>query len=87
MAGGTQFRIDTDDFSILKTVTAEASSTNVLGLFGAGDSGYGKLFEQARAAGADDVINIKCDTRQQSFLGGFWTRATTKLTGTAIKWK
>jgi len=40
-----------------------------------------------RAAGADDVINVKADTREQSILMGFWKRATTKLTGTAIRWK
>lgn len=83
----TEFKFDTDDFVIVRTVTAEASSSNVLGLFGSGDNGYGKLFEEARAAGADDVINIKVDTREQKILIGFYTKATTKLTGTAIKWK
>ena len=83
----TRFQIDRNDFEIIKTVTAEASSTNVLGLVGSGDNGYAKLFAEARSAGADDVINIKTDTRLRSFLGGFWKSATTQLTGTAIRWK
>ena len=83
----TEIKLDTDDFEIVETVTAETSSTNVLGLFSSGDNGYGKLFEKARAAGADDVINIKADTRMQRVLSFFWTHATTKLTGTAIRWK
>ena len=83
----TIVQLDTDDFEIVQTVTAESSSTNILGIVGTGDNGYGKLFEKARSAGADDVINIKADTRTQSFLRVFYTRATTKLTGTAIRWK
>jgi len=83
----TRFQIDRNDFEIIKTVTAEASSANVLGLIGSGDNGYGKLFAEARKAGADDVINIKTDTRLRSFLGVLWRSATTQLTGTAIRWK
>ena len=83
----THINLNTDDFDIIETVTAETSSTCVLGLFSEGDNGYGKLFEKARAAGADDVINIKADTREQRILSFFWTQATTKLTGTAIRWK
>ncbi|MBW2664607.1 MAG: hypothetical protein JRD93_22205 [Deltaproteobacteria bacterium] len=83
----TEIKLDTDDFDIIETVTAETSSINVLGLFSSGDNGYGKLFEKAREAGADDVINIKADTRTESVLRVFWKRATTKLTGTAIRWK
>lgn len=83
----THITLNTDDFEIIETVTAETSSTSILGLFGVGDNGYGKLFAKARAAGADDVINVKADTREQSVLMGFWKQATTKLTGTAIRWK
>lgn len=83
----TEIKLDSDDFEILQTVTAETSSVSVLGIFGSGDNGYGTLFEKAQAIGADDVINIKADTRTQSFLMCFWKKATTKLTGTAIRWK
>lgn len=87
VGGHTEFKINTDDFDILQTVTAQTSSSNVLGLFASGDNGYDALFQNALAVGADDVINIKVDTRRQSYLGGFFSRATTKLTGTAIRWK
>lgn len=83
----TEVQLDTDDFDILQTVTAESSSTNVLGLFSEGDSGYGALFAKAKAAGGDDVINVKADTRLQSYVIGFYTKATTMITGTAIRWK
>ena len=82
----TQVNFDSDDFEIIKTVVAETTSTNILGMFGTGDNGYAALFEEARAAGADDVVNIKMDTRTVSFLARFYTQATTKLTGTAIRW-
>lgn len=83
----TEIQLDTDDFDIIQTVTAEGSSMSILGIVASGDNGYGKLFEKARAAGADDVINVKADTRTESVLTIFWKKATTKLTGTAIRWK
>ncbi len=83
----TEIQLDSDDFEIIKTVTAETSSVNILGLVGTGDNGYGALFAKAQEAGADDVINIKADTKTKSFLRIFYKKATTKLTGTAIRWK
>lgn len=85
--GHTQVRFDTDDFEILKTVTAEATSTNILGFFSSGDNGYGNLHRQAIAIGADDVINVKVDTRARRILGPLYTQSTVILTGTAIRWK
>ncbi len=87
VGGHTQVQLTTADFEIVKTVSAKASSSNVLGLFGMGGNGYGQLFEEARRAGADDVINIKVDIQHKRFLVGFYTGATMHLTGTAIKWK
>lgn len=81
-----RFNMDRDDFTILKTVTAEASSHNVLGLISSGDNGYGKLWEEALAVGADDVINIKVDTRCQRYVVALYTSTTVKLTGLAIKY-
>jgi len=81
-----RFNIDTDDFTILKTVTAEASSHNVLGLISSGDNGYGSLWEEALAVGADDVINIKVDTRCQRYIIALYSATTVKLTGLAIKY-
>ena len=81
-----RFNIDSDDFTILKTVTAEASSHNILGLVSSGDTGYGALWREALAIGADDVINIKVDTRCQRYVGFLYTATTVKLTGLAIKY-
>ena len=86
MTSHTQIQLTTKDFTILKTVTAEAESKSILGMFSSGDNGFAKLFDEARAAGADDVINVRVDTREESRLSVFWCRATTRLTGTAIKW-
>ena len=83
----TEFKLDSKDFQILKSVSAEATSTNVLGIFGVGDNGFIALYQQAQKIGADEVINVKADTRTLSILGGFYTKATTKLAGTAIRWK
>ncbi len=83
----TEIKLDTDDFEIIKTVSVEATSMNVLGIVGLGDNGYIKLFEKARMAGADDIINIKVDTQTQSILTFVYRKATTKLTGTAIRWR
>jgi len=82
----TQIQLTSNDFTILRTVTTEARSSSVLGLFSSGDNGYAKLFEEARNAGADDVINIKVDTRIYRVMIGLYAEATTKMTGTAIKW-
>jgi len=82
----TQVQLTSADFTIIRTVSTEAFSSSVLGLFSSGDNGYAKLFEEARKAGADDVINVKMDTRLRSFVAGFYAEAITKMTGTAIKW-
>jgi uncharacterized protein YbjQ (UPF0145 family) len=82
----TQVQLTSADFTIIRTVTTEAMSTSVLGLFSEGDNGYAKLFEEARKAGADDVINIKMDTRMRRFVGGLYAEVITKMTGTAVKW-
>ena len=82
----TEFRINSSDFKILKTITAEATSYSILGLFSSGDSGYGELFKKAYSIGADDVINIKVDSRLKSFIGVFYKEATTKISGVAIKY-
>lgn len=83
----TQVQLTSKDFEILQTVTAEVSSSNMLGLFSTGDNGYAELYKKACKIGADDVINVKVDTRTVSFLSGFYTSADTKLMGTAIRWK
>ena len=86
MTQQTRFEFDTKDFEVLKSITVETTSRNVLGLFSNGDNGYGKLYKKARKVGADDVINIKTDTNVTSYLTFFYVEATTKVTGTAIEW-
>jgi hypothetical protein len=86
LAQRTDFVLDTDDFTVIGPVSAQTSSMNVLGIVGAGSSGYGELLKAARAKGADDVMNIKLDTQRMSILS-IYTRSTTILTGTAIRWK
>jgi uncharacterized protein YbjQ (UPF0145 family) len=83
----TKVTLDADDFEIMQTVTAESYSESVMGLVSSGDSGYGSLFAKAKSIGADDVINIKIDTNQKRFVMGLYTKSTTMLTGTAIRWK
>ena len=83
----TKVTLDSKDFDIMQTVTAESYSECVLGLFSSGDSGYGNLFAKAKSIGADDVINIKIDTNMKRFVGGLYTKSTTILTGTAIRWQ
>ena len=83
----TRIAIDADDFDIMQTITAESFSESILGLVSSGDSGYGTLFAKAKSIGADDVINIKIYTNQKRYIGGLYTKSTTMLTGTAIRWK
>jgi hypothetical protein len=87
LLASTKVNLDSGDFEIMQTITAETYSESILGMVSTGDSGYGKLFQQAQAVGADDVINIKVDTHQVRYVLGLYTKSTTKLTGTAIKWK
>lgn len=82
----TRFEFTSNDINILKVITSEGKSTNILGLFSSGDNGYGELWEKAQKLGADDVIGIKVDTRLQKYIGGFVTIATVRLTGIAIKY-
>lgn len=82
---GTQYQFTKGDFEIIGPVTAEAESTSILGILASGDSGYAKLYEKAKAAGADDVICVKVDTHYYNILA-FYTRVNTKLHGVAIKW-
>jgi hypothetical protein len=81
-----KFELTGNDFTFLKTIEAEAMSHSILGLVSFGDSGYGQLWKQAAAAGADDIINIKVDTRLFQILG-VYASSTTKVTGAAIKYK
>jgi hypothetical protein len=74
------------DFDIVGEVNGDAESSSILGIICTGNSGYAKLYEAAKAKGADDVINVKIDTHYSNILG-VYSKVITKLSGVAIKWK
>ena len=82
----THYTFTKGDFQILGSVTAEAESSSILGIIASGDSGYIKLYENAKQQhNADDVICVKVDTFYYNILG-IISKVKTKLHGVAIKW-
>ncbi len=81
------FRItfDRDDIELLGPVHAEAESKWMFFVYSSGDSGYGALMDQARAMGADGVMNITVDTNFKWYLL-FYARVTMKLTGQGYRY-
>jgi len=88
LAPGMSYRInfEREDIEILKPVEVTATSHWYLLLLSHGDSGYGRLMEQARAAGGDGVLNVTIDTEFRNYLI-FYARVTTKLTGLAYRYR
>ena len=86
VGAAARYNLTTSDFTIIGPVSAEAKSTNILGMVAEGNNGYAKLFEAAQAAGGDDVISIKVDTQCKHYVFGVYSAATVKLTGFAIKY-
>jgi len=82
----TQYQLRGDDFEILGPVRGEGASHSILGLVSVGDSGYGKALQDAQRQGADDIANMRHDTRFFNFLY-LYTRVDTIVTGTGVKWK
>lgn len=76
---------DRDDIELLGPVHAEAESKWVFFLYSSGDSGYGALMDQARAMGADGVMNITVDTNFKWY-ALVYARVTMKLTGQAYRY-
>ena len=82
----TTYNFTKGDFKILGTVTAEAESSSNLGILASGDSGYTKLYDEAKKQhNADDVICVKVDTHHYNILG-IIAKVKTKLHGVAIEW-
>ena len=75
-----------DDIEILGPVQATAASKWVAFVYSSGDSGYGSLMDQARAMGADGVMNVTIDT-QFNWYGLVYAKVTTKLTGQAYRYR
>lgn len=84
VANGFQLRSE-NGFTFVGTVTAESSSTSILGAAASGEGGFGKLYEAAKAAGGDDVINIRTDVEYNNILG-VYLAAKVKWYGVAIKY-
>ena len=83
---GNGFSLRSDNgFTFVGTVMAESSSSSILGAAAAGEGGFGKLYEAAKAAGGDDVINIRTDVEYNNILG-VYLAAKTKWYGVAIKY-
>lgn len=76
------------DYEVIKyNATAEGQAVSVFMIVATGDISYDTLKRRALATapGADDLINIEVDFRQNNILG--INEVTVVLTGTAIKYK
>jgi len=83
----TRMQFYATDLQSVVPVQAEAESTSILfGLFGFGDSGYGKLTAAAREVKADAVMDVTVDTRVLNVLW-IYRRVTMYLMANAIKYK
>jgi hypothetical protein len=82
----TQYQLSSQDFEIMGPVHGEGSSLCVLGMVSAGNSGYAEALDQARKMGADDVMNLRVDTRYFGVLFLFG-KVDTIVTGTGVRWK
>lgn len=85
----TVFNFSKSDFEILGPVSATSESESILGVVARGDNGYGKLMTAAKNAypNADAVINVQWDTDFNSICLGLYSKVTSKVTGTAVKFK
>lgn len=83
-----QDRSEGREYKVVKEkVTAEATTTNFLMLISQGDASYETLKDKAlRGVDADDIINLEVDYAHNNILG-IVNKVTTKISGTAIKYK
>ena len=84
VGNGFQLRSE-NGFTFVKAVTATTTSTSILGAAASGKGGFGALYEQARAAGGDDVINIRTDVKYSNILGVYLAAEVTWY-GVAIQY-
>lgn len=85
----TQIQLSRSDIEILGPVAVVSESQRILGMFSQGDNGYGKLLAAAKNGypQADAVINVMWDTHYQGYIFGLFGKATSRVTGHAIKFK
>lgn len=72
-------------YTVVGRVVANTKSSDYLGV-SSGRDGLENLYDQARAAGGDDVINIRSEARVSSYFGGLWADRITTFYGVAIKY-
>jgi len=82
----TQYQLRSEDFEIVGPVRGEGASHSILGLISFGDSGYDEALKRAQSMGADDLANVRVDTRYFNFVY-IYSRVDTMISGTGIKWK
>lgn len=82
-----EYRIvfDREDIEILGPVESQSTSRWAAFVYSGGDSGYADLLEEARAMGADGVMNVTVDTNFQWYFI-LYAKVTTKLTGVAYRY-
>ena len=77
-----------DDFEVIKKISIETSLMSFgWGAFASGDNGITKLYEAAKKAGGDDVINIRYNVSFERVVWGVMDKVNIKLYAYAIKWK
>lgn len=85
---GNFFNLRSDNsFEFVQAVTASSTSSSILGAAASGEGGFSKLYEAAKNAGGDDVINIRTDVTYNYLLFGILLSAEVKWYGVAIRYK
>ena len=86
----THIRLQREDVEVLGQVQSATESECILGIISQGDNGYGKVLAAARAKypECDAVINMQWDIQYKTIcFGSLYEKVTTKIEGTAIKYK
>ena len=81
---GTGFSFKGPAFKVIGDVSAEGSMHNYLGLITVGDTSYATLLAEAKANGADAVVDVHYDVKYHTILGLF-SRAVYQLYGKGVK--
>ncbi|HOS38140.1 MAG TPA: hypothetical protein PLG31_00300 [Spirochaetota bacterium] len=81
------YKLTTEDFQILGTVSASGTIRNVLFLVWWGGNGFAALEEKAKAMGGDDIINYTFDVESTGILLLVYNAWTWRARGTVIKYR
>jgi len=86
----TLIRLQREDVEVLGQVQSATESECILGIISQGDNGYAKVLAAARTKypECDAVINMQWDIQYKTIcFGALYEKVTTKIEGTAIKYK